>query len=79
MLPLIIFVSPKGKAIGWKHWEPVCRRHGIVYAGPNGTFKGSSDTLRIRVTMDVLGDVRRRYPIDPDRTYIAGYLSLIHI
>ena len=72
-LPLILFVSPKGKAIGWKHFEPVCRELGFLYAGPNGTFKGTSDSLRIRVVMDVLDDVRSRFPIDPDRTYIVGF------
>lgn len=71
--PLLIHVSPKGRASGWKHWEPVCRRLGMMYAGPRGTVKGTRDSLRIRIVLDVLDDVRRRHHVDPDRTYIAGF------
>ena len=71
--PLIVYVSPKGRASGWKHWEHVCRRLGIMYAGPRGTYKGAKDSLRVRIVLDVLDDVRRRHHVDPDRTYIAGF------
>ena len=71
--PLILFLSHKGNAIGWRHCEPICRQHGFLFAGPHGTFKGDLRSLRIRIVMDVLDDVRRHYPIDPDRTYIVGF------
>lgn len=71
--PLIIHVSPRGRATGWKHWEAVCRQGNYLFAGPHGADKGSKDSFRIRVVLDVLDDVRRRHNIDPDRTYIVGY------
>ena len=63
-LPLILYISP-GRSLSWDRWEPVCRKHGILFAGIR--HAGNRDVV------EILGDVRRRYSVDPDRTYIAGF------
>lgn len=79
LYPLVLFVSPDKQAIGWKHWEAVCRQHGLVFAGPHGAGDQHKPSHRFRVVLDVLGDVRRGHPIDPDRTYICGLSNGAHI
>ena len=71
--PLILFISNKKKANGWKHWSTVCRQQGFLYAGPHGTYKGAPDSRSIRIVLDVLHDIREKHPIDPERTYIVGF------
>ncbi len=79
LYPMVLFVSPGVKADGWKHWKQVCRRLGMVFACPHGTAAGSLPSRRIRIALDVLDDVRRRYPIDPDRTSISGFREGGHV
>ena len=71
--PLILFLSDRGRAMGWKHWQTFCRQNGFLFAGPHGTIKADLTSLRIRIVVDVLDDVRRRFPVDPDRTYLVGF------
>ena len=72
-LPAVIFVSPSGNAMGWRSWKTACEKLGIVFAGPHQAGNNCPMPRRMRIVMDVLDDVRRRYNIDPDRTYIAGF------
>jgi hypothetical protein len=71
-LPLVLFVSPSNEPMGWKHFEALCKQCGIAFAGPWGAGNDCEPKKRVRIVLDVLDDVRRRVPIDPDRTYIAG-------
>jgi hypothetical protein len=71
--PLILFASPSDSPVGWKHFGPMCQRHGVLFAGPREAGNGRPLPERVRVTLDVLDDVRRRYQVDPERTYIAGF------
>ncbi len=72
-LPAVIFVSPSGNAMGWRSWKTACEKLGMVFAGPHQAGNNCPMPRRMRIVMDVLDDVRRRYNIDPDRTYIAGF------
>src|SRR5262249_25455661 len=72
-LPLILFVSPNNDASGWKSFESVCKQQGILFAGAHGAGNNCPGQKRVRIILDVLDDVRRNYPVDPDRTYVPGF------
>ena len=72
-LPLVLFVSAGPKPAGWAQWQAVCRQAGIAFASPFDAGNDCPAPRRIRIVLDVLDDVRRRLPIDPDRTYLAGF------
>lgn len=72
-LPLILFISPGNAPLEWKHFTASCQRHGIMFAGLRKAGNGQNPAVRIRAALDVLGDVHRRYRVDPDRTYVAGF------
>jgi len=71
--PVVIFVSPGDKAMGFRPWKPVCERLSIIFAGPHGAGNGCKPTKRVHIVLDVLDDVRRRFNTDVDRTYISGF------
>lgn len=71
--PVVIFVSPGDKAMGFRAWKSVCERLGIIFAGPHGAGNNCETTKRVHIVLDVLDDVRRRFNTDVDRTYIAGF------
>jgi pimeloyl-ACP methyl ester carboxylesterase len=73
LLPAIVFISPGNEPMGWKHFENVCKQRGILFAGPRGAGNDCPPKKRVRLVLDVLDDVRRNYPTDPDRTYLAGF------
>jgi hypothetical protein len=72
-LPLIVFVSPSDTPSGWAHFGRICRSRGILYAGVRGAGNNCPPKKRVRIILDVLDDVHRRLPTDPDRTYLAGF------
>lgn len=72
-LPLVLFVSAGAKPAGWAQWQAVCRREGIAFASAFDAGNNCPQPRRVRILLDVLDDVRRRAPIDADRTYIAGF------
>lgn len=72
-LPMILFISPGVQPAGWSSWGPVCRKAGVIFASPLSAGNNRPTPERVRVVLDVLDDVRRLVPIDPDRTYIAGF------
>ena len=71
--PLVIFVSPENRPVGWPFWEATCRDHGVLFAGIRDAGNGVVKARRVRAVVEVLGDLRRRYRIDPDRTYLVGF------
>jgi predicted esterase len=73
LLPVIVFISPSAEPMGWKQFEPVCKGLGILFAGPRDAGNDCPNKRRVRIVLDVLDDVRRNYPTDPDRTYLAGF------
>jgi len=71
--PVVLFISPGNGPAGWKEWEPVCKKEGIIFASPNGAGNNTALPKRVRIVLDVLDDIRRTYNTDPDRTYLSGH------
>jgi dipeptidyl aminopeptidase/acylaminoacyl peptidase len=71
-LPLIVFISASNDPAGWRHFQRLCKARGFLFAGPRGAGNDCPEPKRARIVLDVLDDVRRHYPTDPDRTYLAG-------
>src|SRR5262249_28005599 len=72
LYPMMIYVSPSRRSAAWSVWKDLCERHGVILAGPHNAGNDVSMVQRCRVVLDVLDDVRRRFHIDPDRTYLSG-------
>jgi hypothetical protein len=75
---LILHVDAGQRSIGWTQWQQVCTRHNLIFAGPHNAGNIVPEAVRARVVLDVLDDVRRRFPVDPDRTYITGISGGAH-
>lgn len=73
LLPVIVFISPGAEPMGWNQFEPVCKSLGILFVGVRDAGNDCPNKRRVRIVLDVLDDVRRNYPTDPDRTYLAGF------
>ncbi|MHC4880362.1 MAG: hypothetical protein ACYTGL_28260 [Planctomycetota bacterium] len=71
--PVVLFVSPGNRGTGFQRWQQVCRREQVIFASPHAAGNNTPMPNRIRIVMDVLDDLRRRYNVDPDRTYIGGF------
>jgi pimeloyl-ACP methyl ester carboxylesterase len=71
--PLVLFISPSDKPAGWSQWQSICTRSGVMFASPYGAGNACPMRRRVRIILDVLDDIRRRQPIDADRTYLAGF------
>lgn len=71
--PVILFISPSDRAVGWLAMKHLCRKRDIIFAGPHGAGNRCPIRKRVRIALDVLDDVRRKYNVDADRTYIAGF------
>jgi hypothetical protein len=72
--PVLLYISPSndpGEA--WKVFEPACRQLGMVFAAPRGAGNDCPPRQRVRIVLDVLDDVRRQFPTDPERTYLSGF------
>jgi pimeloyl-ACP methyl ester carboxylesterase len=72
-LPLVLFISPGDQPAGWKSFETPCKQLGMLFVSPYGAGNSVSPKKRVRMVLDVLDEVRRLYPTDPDRTYLAGF------
>jgi pimeloyl-ACP methyl ester carboxylesterase len=72
-LPAILFVSAGDEPGGWKAFEKVCKDGGFVFVGVRGAGNGVPPPKRVRVVLDCFDDVRKQLPLDPDRTYVAGF------
>lgn len=71
--PVVLFISAGGNPAGWGNWEAVCRQQKIIFASPHEAGNNTRMERRVRIVLDVLDDLRRRYHVDPDRTYLAGF------
>ncbi|MFP6762062.1 MAG: hypothetical protein VB858_00545 [Planctomycetaceae bacterium] len=72
-LSLIVFIPPSARSNISRHWGTVCRKRGVLLAGVHAAGNSVDMPGRVRIVMDVLDDIRRRFPVDPDRTYLAGF------
>ena len=77
--PLVVFVSPDDRAVGWEFCKPFCLEREAIYAGLLEQGNGRPIPRRVQATLAVLEDLRSRYRIDPDRTYLAGFSGGAHV
>lgn len=71
--PLVLFISPGETPAGLTAWKPVCDREGALFCSPYAAGNPVPAGARTRIVLDVLDDVRRSFPVDPDQTYIGGF------
>jgi predicted esterase len=69
----ILFISPGDKPMGYASWQQACQELGVILAGPHAAGNDCPMKRRVRIVMDVLDDLRRKFNVDPDRTYLAGF------
>lgn len=72
-LPAILFISAGDDPQGWKTFEKTCKDLGFVFIGVRNAGNNVPGAKRCRIVLDCFDDVRRQMPLDPDRTYIAGF------
>src|SRR5258708_6417786 len=70
---LVLFISAGAQPAGWKQFQQLCQRHGIIFASAFDAGNDCPLKRRVRIVLDVLDDVWRQYPVDPDRTYLGGF------
>ena len=70
---LIVFIPFTNSPMGWDLVGPTCVAEGMIYVEPHRAGNRVPLSERVRITLDCMDEVRRRYDIDPDHTYIAGY------
>jgi len=70
--PIVIFISPGDSPGGWTSWKTVCEKKGVFFCSPYGAGNSTKAGKRTRIVLDMLDDIRRKYLIDPDRTYLSG-------
>jgi hypothetical protein len=71
--PMVLFLSSDARTSGWSAWKEVCVKNKVIFASPAGAGDDVPRVQRWRTALDVLDEVRGKYKIDPDRTYIGGY------
>ena len=71
--PVVLFISAGGEPAGWPQFQPVAEREGVIFASPYAAGNDCPMPQRVRIVLDVLDDLRRKYRTDPDRTYLAGF------
>jgi poly(3-hydroxybutyrate) depolymerase len=72
-LPLILYLSPGRDTGSGKAFARVAQARGFLYAAPLNAGNDCPSRQRVRIILDVFDDIRRQFPVDPDRTYIAGF------
>ena len=71
--PVVLFISAGAEPAGWPQFQPVAEREGVIFASPYAAGNDCPMPRRVRIVLDVLDDLRRKYRTDPDRTYLAGF------
>ena len=70
---LLVFVPPWPEAALPKDWPSVLDRRGMIFVSA-ARSGNDADTLDRRIPLALLGyeNIRKRYPLDPARTYVGG-------
>lgn len=72
-MPLILYITPAAKdATPINVFKGSCDEIGALFVAVNEVHNEVPMRQRIRIILDALDDVRRQFPVDPDRTYIVG-------
>jgi dienelactone hydrolase len=71
---LMVFISPGSEAKLPAGWAPILDQYGIIFVSA-ARSGNEADVLGRRAPLALLAleNIRRRYQVDPDRTYIGGY------
>jgi hypothetical protein len=70
--PMVVFISAGDGPAGWNEWKKICAKHRVFFCSPYQAGNSCPAAQRARIILDMLDDVRRRYRIDPDQTYLSG-------
>ena len=70
--PLVVFVSPGDDPLGWRCWQATCEAHDVLFCAAYAAGTNCPPGRRVRIVVDMLDDVRRRYQIAPEQTYLCG-------
>lgn len=70
---LVLFISPGDRGTGLVSLRDVCDAENLIFASPHAAGNNTETRVRVRIVLDVLDDLRRKYRVDPDRTYIGGF------
>lgn len=71
--PLILCISGKAVPDEYLAWGTLCRTYGVLFAVAYDGGDEVHPAKRMRLSLDVLDDLRRRMAIDADRIYVAGF------
>ena len=71
--PLIVFISAGNQPAGWNNWKKACEMEGVLFCSPHEAGNSTPAGARTRIVLDMLDDVRRKYRIDPQQTYLSGF------
>lgn len=71
--PVVVFISPGNQPSGFSSFHKACTSLGIIFASPYDAGNNCPGPRRVRIVLDVLDDVRRRFNTDVDRTYLGGF------
>lgn len=70
--PAVVFVSSKPVPEELLAFDALCRKYDMLFAVAYNGGDLAHPALRMRLTLDVLDDLRRRMNIDTDRLYVGG-------
>lgn len=70
---LLVFIPPWPEAALPKDWPRVLDRHGMIFVSA-ARSGNDADTFDRRIPLALLGygNIRKRYPLDANRTYVGG-------
>ncbi len=71
--PLVLFISAGAGPAGWNNFRQTCNERDMFFCSPYKAGNGTPAAARMHIILDALDDVRRKYRIDPERTYVAGF------
>lgn len=71
--PLVVFLSASNQSAGWPAWKKTCEKEGVFFCSPLTAGNNVAAMPRARIILDAVDDVRRKYRIDPDQTYLSGF------
>lgn len=77
--PLVIFVSPQDRPVGWNFWADVCESQGVMFAGIRDAGNDVPEARRVRAVLEVFSDIRRRHGVNLSHTYLAGFSGGAHV
>jgi poly(3-hydroxybutyrate) depolymerase len=73
-LPMIVFLAPGKESNAFsKCFKGPCEELGALFVLVREAGNETPSRQRIRIIMDIIDDVRRQFPTDPDRTYLTGF------